>query len=174
MIPIVQYPDPVLSTACAPVEVFDDELKQLIADMFASMYEAEGVGLAANQIGVSKRVFVYDCPDADQRMHRGVMINPVLKAPELTDRNLDDDEEGCLSVLYQHASVARPDFARVVGVDEIGQPAQAQGTGVLARCLQHETDHLNGLLYIDRISAKARRKVLKGHATVLEELAAGP
>ncbi len=170
VISIVQYPDPVLSTPCAPVEVFDDELRQLIADMFASMYAAEGVGLAANQIGVSKRVFVYDCPDADQRMHRGVMVNPVLQTPDLADRNLDDDDEGCLSVLYQHASVARPDFARVVGVDENGQPAQAEGTGVLARCLQHETDHLNGLLYIDRISAKARRKVLTGHSKVLEEL----
>lgn len=169
--PIVQYPDPVLSTPCAPVEVFDDHLRQLVADMFASMYAAAGVGLAANQIGISARVFVYDCPDADERMHRGVVINPVLEVPDVGERNLDDDDEGCLSVLHQHASVARPDHSAVRGVDANGDPVRVEGTGVLARCLQHETDHLNGLLYIDRISAKARRKVLKGHAEVLAELA---
>ena len=170
-VPIVQYPDPVLSTPCRAVDRFDDDLRRLIADMFASMYEAEGVGLAANQIGVGLRVFVYDCPDADHRMHRGVVINPTLEQTPLAERQLVEDDEGCLSVIYQHATVARTDRAAVTGVDENGDPIRVAGTGTLARCLQHETDHLNGLLYIDRISAKARRKVLKGHQKTLAELA---
>ena len=158
--PIVQVGDPVLSTPCAPVTAFDDDLVQLLADMFASMYAADGVGLAANQIGVGLQVFVYDCPDADQKFHRGVMINPSLELP--VERRLDDDEEGCLSVKGQFIGLARPDFATVRGVDHAGQPVEASGDGLLARCLQHEYDHLQGMLYIDRLSARKRKKVLKG------------
>ena len=157
--PIVQVGDPVLSTPCAPVTAFDDSLIQLLADMFASMYAADGVGLAANQIGVGLQVFVYDCPDADHQMHRGVMINPTLELPE--ERRLDDYEEGCLSVKGQFTDLARPDFATVRGVDHAGQPVEASGNGLLARCLQHEYDHLQGMLYIDRLSARKRKKVLK-------------
>ena len=167
--PIVQVGDPVLSSPCAVVEAFDDDLVQLIADMFASMYEAEGVGLAANQIGISSRVFVYDCPDADHVRRRGVVINPVLELPELSERRLEEDDEGCLSVLAQHAPLARLESVSVTGVDEVGTPLRVTGTGLLARCLQHETDHLNGLLYIDRLTAKARRKVLKAHAKLMAE-----
>ncbi len=168
--PIVQYPDPVLTTPCAEVTEFDDELGQLIADMFASMAAADGVGLAANQIGVSRRVFVYDCPDADHVRRRGVVINPVLVEVPLSERRLDDDEEGCLSVLHQFSAVARPTTATVTGADEQGRPIEVTGTGLMSRCLQHETDHLNGMLYIDRISTKARRRVLKDHAKELENL----
>lgn len=160
--PIVQVGDPVLSTPCAPVEEFDEALWQLIADMFASMYAAEGVGLAANQIGVSLQVFVYDCPDAEDRMHRGVMINPRLLDPER--RYLDNDDEGCLSVKGQFTPLARPDFATVRGVDHEGQPVAVSGDGLLARCLQHEYDHLQGMLFIDRLSARKRKKVLKAWA----------
>jgi peptide deformylase len=158
--PIVQVGDPVLSTPCAPVEEFDDALRQLLADMFASMYAADGVGLAANQIGVGLQVFVYDCPDADQRFHRGVMINPTLLEPQT--RYLDEDDEGCLSVKGQFAELARPDFATVRGVDHEGNPIEKSGDGLLARCLQHEYDHLQGMLFIDRLSARKRKKVLKG------------
>lgn len=162
--PITQVGDPVLSTPCAPVDTFDDALMQLIADMFASMYEARGVGLAANQISVSRRVFVYDCPDADHVRHRGVVVNPVLVPLDVADRHLEEDDEGCLSVLGQHALLARPDKAGVTGVDHQGQPIEVHGTGLFARCLQHETDHLNGMLYIDRLPAKIRRQVLKAQA----------
>jgi peptide deformylase len=157
---IVQVGDPVLSTPCAVVTEFDDALVQLLADMFASMYAADGVGLAANQIGVGLQVFVYDCPDADHKMHRGVMINPSLELPR--ERRLDDDDEGCLSVKGQFTELARPDFATVRGVDHVGQPVEVSGDGLLARCLQHEYDHLQGMLFIDRLSAWKRKKVLKG------------
>ena len=158
--PIVQVGDPVLSTPCATVTSFDDDLVQLLADMFASMYAADGVGLAANQIGVGVQVFVYDCPDDAQRFHRGVMINATLLEP--TTRYLDEDEEGCLSVKGQFAELARPDFATVRGVDHAGNPIEVSGDGLLARCLQHEYDHLQGMLFIDRLSARKRKKVLKG------------
>ena len=162
--PITQVGHPVLSTPCESVVTFDDELIQLIADMFASMYAAQGVGLAANQISVNRRVFVYDCPDDDHVRHQGVVINPTLQPQPVAARNLDEDEEGCLSVLGQHALLARPDQAEVAGFDHTGAPITVRGDGLLARCLQHETDHLNGMLYIDRLPAKVRRKILKAHA----------
>ena len=158
--PIVQVGDPVLSTPCAPVTAFDDSLVELLADMFASMYAADGVGLAANQIGVGLQVFVYDCPDANDAFHRGVMINATLLEPET--RYLDEDEEGCLSVKGQFTELARPDFATVRGVDHAGNSIEVSGDGLLARCLQHEYDHLQGMLFIDRLSARKRKKVLKG------------
>ena len=159
--PIVQVGHPVLATVCKPITSFDDDLAQLIADMFASMYAAEGVGLAANQIGVDAAVFVYDCPDADNVRHKGVVCNPVLEEVPAQQRHLDEDAEGCLSVKGQYWDLARPDFAVVNGQDAAGNPVRVEGTGLLARCLQHETDHLNGMLYIDRLPAKARKKVLK-------------
>lgn len=162
--PIVQVGDPVLSTRCAQVTEFDAELTQLIADMFASMYAAEGVGLAANQIGVSKRVFVYDCPDDDDRRHVGVVVNPVLQPISSRQRRLIESDEGCLSVHGEYAEVARTSVARVSGVDHTGEPLEVEGTGFFARCLQHECDHLEGMLYIDRLSARERRKVLKAHS----------
>lgn len=157
--PIVQVGDPVLSTPCAVVTDFGPELRQLLADMFASMYAADGVGLAANQIGVSKQAFVYDCPDGDGVHHRGVMINPTLLQPK--QRTLDEDDEGCLSVKGQFCPLARPDTATVHGVDHAGAPIEVSGDGLLARCLQHEYDHLQGMLFIDRLSARKRKKVLK-------------
>jgi peptide deformylase len=168
--PIVQVGDPVLRHVADPVTVFGADLARLVADMFASMYAADGVGLAANQIGRTESVFVYDCPDADQVRHRGVVVNPVLHLPDLGDRVLDEDEEGCLSILGERAEVARPDTATVAGVDERGEPVEVTGTGLLARCLQHEVDHLHGGLYIDRVSAGQRRRVLRSHSTTMESL----
>ncbi|MFB4300110.1 peptide deformylase [Actinomadura sp. NTSP31] len=159
--PITLVGTPVLHQACRPVEEFDAALAELADDMFASMYAAEGVGLAANQIGVDLRIFVYDCPDEDDERHKGTVVNPVLELPGLADRRLDDSEEGCLSVPGPHARVARPDRAAVHGFDVKGAPITVEGTGLLARCLQHETDHLEGKVYIDRLSARARKKVLK-------------
>jgi peptide deformylase len=159
--PIVQVGHPVLAKVCEPITSFGEELAGLVADMFASMYAAEGVGLAANQIGVDAAVFVYDCPDADDVRHQGVVCNPVLEEVPADQRRLDEDSEGCLSVKGQFWDLARPDFAVVRGQDAAGNPVRVEGTGLLARCLQHETDHLNGLLYIDRLPTKARKKVLK-------------
>ena len=153
--------DPVLATPCAPVTAFDDELARLVDDMFASMYAARGVGLAANQIGVDLRVFVYDCPDDDERNQVGHIVNPVLELPAAHERTLDESDEGCLSVPGQWAPLARPDRVVARGVDRSGAPVTVEGTGLLARCLQHETDHLDGYLYVDRLSARLRRKVLR-------------
>lgn len=160
VLPIVQVGDPVLAALCRPITTFDADLQQLVADMFASMYAAEGVGLAANQIGVDASVFVFDCPDADDVRRKGVVCNPVLADLPAQDRHLDEEPEGCLSVKGQYSPLARPDFAVVTGQDENGEDVRIEGTGLLARCLQHETDHLNGMLYIDRLTAKARKKVL--------------
>mgnify|MGYP001343386647 CR=1 FL=1 len=127
------------------------ELEQLIADMFVTMYAAEGVGLAANQVGVDLRLFVYDCPDDEGVRHVGHVINPVLD-----ERDLDDpvvvDSEGCLSVPVPRAEVGRAEHATVREVDR---------SGYFARCLQHETDHTLGRLYVDRLSTRERKRVLK-------------
>jgi peptide deformylase len=156
--PITRYGNPVLHRRCTEVTVFDDDLRALVADMFASMYAAHGVGLAANQIGVDARIFVYDCPDATDVNQVGHVINPVLHLPE--GRDLDGDTEGCLSVPGPHAELPRPATATVTGVDVNGHPVRIDGTGTLARCLQHETDHLDGLLYVDRLPAKQRKALL--------------
>lgn len=160
--PIVYYgTNPVLHRPCAEVTTFDDDLRALIEDMFASMYAAEGVGLAANQVGVDARIFVYDCPDDSGEHAVGYVINPVLHLPE-DRRELDNDEEGCLSVPGQHTDVARSATASVTGVDMTGAPVRVDGTGMLARCLQHEVDHLDGTVYVDRLAGKTRRKLLDG------------
>ncbi|MFF5769425.1 peptide deformylase [Streptomyces californicus] len=159
--PITVVGNPVLHKECKDVTAFDDELARLIDDMFASQKTAEGVGLAANQIGVDLKVFVYDCPDDDGVRHTGVVCNPVLEelAPEA--RVLDDSNEGCLSVPTAYASLARPDYAVVRGQDAEGNPIRVKGTGYFARCLQHETDHLYGYLYIDRLSKRERKDALR-------------
>lgn len=156
--PVVRDGDPVLHRPCAPVTVFDDALRQLEADMVASMYAADGVGLAANQIGVDARIFVMDCPDA--RGHRVVatVVNPVLKLPLLARRVTED--EGCLSVPGETAPVERAATAVVTGVDVFGDPVRVSTDGVAAVCLQHETDHLDGTLYVDRVDAATRAAVL--------------
>ncbi|WP_433330340.1 peptide deformylase [Spirillospora sp. CA-294931] len=167
--PITLVGTPVLHRPCKPVETFDDALAELAEDMFASMYAAEGVGLAANQIGVDLRVFVYDCPDADGERRRGVVANPTLVLPDLADRRLDSDDEGCLSVPGARGTLARPDRATCHGFDVKGTPVTVEGTGLLARCLQHETDHLDGRLYIDRLSTRARKKALRDYERLQEE-----
>jgi len=162
--PIVQAGDPALARACDAVEAFDDALAALVADMFASMYAADGVGLAANQIGIPLRVFVFDCPTGTSRL-RGVVVNPRLVDERLEGRRLVDDVEGCLSIKGQHAVVPRLETCEVTGVDECGQPLRFAGSGLLARCLQHETDHLEGRLYVDRISQRERRAILAAHTS---------
>jgi peptide deformylase len=157
--PIRIVGDPVLSRPTRRVEEVDDDLRTLVADMFDTMAAAHGVGLAANQVGVDLRVFVYDCPDEDGKRARGVVVNPVLEIaarPE-TMPDPDDDEEGCLSVPGEQFPTGRADRARVIGADLDGAAIVVEGTGFLARCLQHETDHLDGLLYLDRLVGRNQR-----------------
>jgi peptide deformylase len=158
--PITYYGTPVLHRRCAPVTTFDQQLSDLIDDMFASMYEAEGVGLAANQIGVDLQVFVFDCPDADDIRQKGHVINPVLQAASAL-AGISTDTEGCLSVPGPRAEVPRAALASVTGVDLHGKPITVSGTGYFARCLQHETDHLNGTLYVDLLPAAQRDELLR-------------
>ncbi|MFI7009199.1 peptide deformylase [Streptomyces sp. NPDC050145] len=159
--PITVVGNPVLHKECKDVTEFGPELEQLVDDMFASQRAAEGVGLAANQIGVDLKVFVYDCPDDDGVRHTGVVCNPVLQELPADRRRLDDSNEGCLSVPTAYAELARPDYAVVTGRDEKGNAITVRGTGYFARCLQHETDHLYGYLYIDRLSKRERKNALK-------------
>jgi peptide deformylase len=164
--PIRVVGDPVLSTPTRPVTDFDDELRTLVADMYETMAAANGVGLAANQIGVDLRVFVYDCPDDEGNRFKGVVVNPTLTTSERPEGmpDPDDDFEGCLSVPGETYPTGRAKIAKVTGFDEQGEPVEVEGTGFFARCLQHETDHLDGLLYLDRLvgrNARAAKKMLK-------------
>lgn len=154
----------ILHRSLTPVTAEDyggERLATLISDMFATLYVAEGVGLAANQIGVDLRVFVYDCPDEDGVRHVGHLCNPVLDELPAAERHLDESDEGCLSVPGPYMKVARLDHTVVRGTDQHGNPVVLTGTGYFARCLQHETDHLNGYVYIDRLSKRHRKDALK-------------
>ncbi len=147
----------------APVTQFDEDLHTLVRDMFATMEAAEGVGLAATQVGVGLSIFVFDCPDKDDKMHKGAICNPVVTLPEGKDRNLESVDEGCLSWPGAYQPLARPDKAVCRGVDPFGEPVEVRGDGLLARCLQHETDHLNGIVFGDRLSARVRRQLDQRH-----------
>ncbi|WP_058041482.1 peptide deformylase [Streptomyces roseifaciens] len=150
--------DPGLGTPCEDVTDFDGDLAQLVEDMFATMYAAAGVGLAANQIGVPLRVFVYDCPDDEDRRHLGHLVNPrLVEADGVTVRG----PEGCLSVPGIEAGTPRFDRAVVEGFTVDGAPARVTGTGFFARCLQHECDHLDGGLYLDHVTGLRRRRALR-------------
>jgi peptide deformylase len=170
--PIVKWGTPVMHRPQRTVEVFDDALRTLAADMVATMYAADGVGLAACQIGEDRAVFVFDCPDASGQRVVGVVCNPVLTLPEGRDRTLDEDDEGCLSLPGAFVDCARPDVAAVDGLGLDGGPVHFEGDGLLARCLQHETDHLHGTVFGDRVSARARRKLQKQADKLAEEFPA--
>lgn len=161
--PIARWGTPVMHRPQQPVHAYDDDLRTLVADMVATMYAADGVGLAACQIGVDRAVFVFDCPDASGRHTVGVVCNPRLTLPEGSDRRLDADAEGCLSFPGAFVDCARPDRARVEGTGLDGEPVGFEGDGLLARCLQHETDHTQGTVFGDRVSTKLRKKLTKLH-----------
>ncbi len=173
--PIVTYgSDPVLHRACAPVTEFDQALRRLVLDMFASMEAADGVGLAANQIGVDARIFVIDCPDADGEDVLGYVVNPALTVLDPHEGEPDDEvtEEGCLSVPGPYAELPRAFRARVDGVDVHGDPVSIEATGMAARCLQHEMDHLDGTVYVDLLPEELREKLLAEAAGPRGELPA--
>jgi peptide deformylase len=166
---MTRWGEPVLHSTCRSVTSFDAELAALVADMAATMYAADGVGLAANQVGVSLKVFVFDCPDDDGERHVGVVCNPRLTLPEGRDRQLEDAEEGCLSLPGAFTWCPRPDHARVDGFDAQGKPVSYTGDGLLARCLQHESDHLEGTFFGDRLPTRARKKLFKDATEVAAE-----
>jgi len=159
--PIVRWGEIVMHHKQEPIEAFDDHLLTLVADMVATMYAADGVGLAACQIGRDLSVFVFDCPDDDGKRHQGVVCNPELYLPVGKDRRLDDGDEGCLSLPGAFVPCARATYARVEGQGLDGSPVRYSGNGLLARCLQHETDHCEGIVFGDRLSKRVRKKLFK-------------
>ena len=163
---IYETPDAVLREISSPVETFDDELKTLVADMFETMYDAPGIGLAAVQVGVPIRLLVIDLQepaDPDDPESKIVREPRVFVNPEILWHS--DSEvpytEGCLSVPEQYAEVMRPDKIRAKWQDETGKVYEEEIEGLLAVCLQHELDHLNGVLFIDHLSRLKRDMVLK-------------
>jgi peptide deformylase len=159
--PIVRWGEPVMHRPQRAVTQYDDDLRALVADLVATMYAADGVGLAACQIGVDAAVFVFDCPDDAGARTVGVVCNPELHLPEGRDRTLDESEEGCLSFPGAFVELARPDRARVTGTGLDGQPVDFEGEGLLARCLQHETDHTRGTVFGDRLPGRQRKRLAK-------------
>ncbi len=158
---IVKYPEPVLETAGEPVTEFNDELKQLVADMFETMYAAPGVGLAAPQVGVSKRVFVMDCSGRQDPAQKIAMINPEVLRVEGSQIG----EEGCLSFPGIFFNVERSLRAVVRAQDVDGNTFEIDGLEFTARCMLHETDHCDGILFLERTTAlkreMAKRKIRK-------------
>jgi peptide deformylase len=150
--PIRLFGDPVLRTPAEPVVDFDKELRVLVKDLTETMLEAPGAGLAAPQIGVGLRVFVYDVDDVI-----GHLINPTLDLSE----DMQDGEEGCLSFPGLSYDTPRSWHAVAKGMNMHGEPVTIEGTDLLARCVQHETDHLDGILFIDRLDTKTRKEAMR-------------
>ena len=153
---ILEFPDPRLRTVAKPVEKVDDELRKLIDDMIETMYEASGIGLASSQVNVHKRVLVIDV--SETRDQPQVFINPEITP--LTE-DLAPYEEGCLSVPGFYEKVERPSRVRINALDRNGEPFEIETDGLLATCIQHEIDHLNGKLFVDYVSRLKRDRIKK-------------
>jgi peptide deformylase len=171
--PVVRWGTPVMHRRQADVTAYDDDLRSLVADLVATMYAADGVGLAACQVGVDLRVFVFDCHDTSGDRTVGVVCNPEVTLPEGKDRKLDEEEEGCLSLPGGYVPLARPDVATVDGTGIDGAPVTFSGDGMLARCLQHETDHTVGTVFGDRLSTRQRKRLQKNHDKVADHFPDG-
>lgn len=161
LLKLVHYPDPVLLTVGKPVEVFDENLEKLIADMFETMYDAHGVGLAAPQIAESKRLFVMDCSGGEDASRRFALINPEIIAQE----GEQTGDEGCLSFPGISTKVRR-DLRTIVRFQNVkGEFQELDVTDLEARCVLHETDHCDGIVFLDRMTALkrefAKRKIKK-------------
>jgi len=177
LLPIVEVPDPRLRQISTPLESVDDEVRSLVADMFETMYAAPGIGLAAIQVGVPKRILVIDLQepaDPEDPESKPVRDPRVFINPEIVEHSDHDVPytEGCLSVPDQYAEVDRPDRIRARWLDLDGQPHDEEITGLLGTCLQHEMDHLEGILFIDHLSRLKREMILKKLAKQRKELAA--
>ena len=163
ILPIVEVPDPRLRQISQPVERVDEDLRKLIDDMFETMYAAPGIGLAAIQVGVPKRVLVIDLQEPEEEGGEPVRNPLVFVNPEIVDTSEREVpyNEGCLSVPEMYADVERPDAIRARWLDRDGVQHDEQIDGLLAVCLQHEMDHLNGILFIDHLSRLKREMLLK-------------
>lgn len=157
LLDILHDPDPRLRIKTKPITVFDGKLKRLIEDLFETMYAAPGVGLAANQVGISLRLAVMDCARDDAPPQRLVMVNP-----EIHDATEECEmEEGCLSIPDYRDKVRRYNRLTLRALDADGKPYELAAEGLLAQAIQHELDHLDGKLYIDRLSALKRERYKK-------------
>jgi peptide deformylase len=175
VLPIRISGDSVLHSPAAVVTDFDDELRTLVADMFETMEAAPGVGLAAPQVGVGLRVFVFHWEDDDDTVWRGVAVNPELwiSPPPVGPADEDDESEGCLSIPGERFPLRRAELAILRAVDLDGTPFEIRAEGWLARIFQHEFDHLDGILYADRLEAphaKAAAKAIKRNGWGVEGL----
>jgi peptide deformylase len=155
---IIKLPDPRLRQVSAPVQKIDAELDRLIEDMFVTMYEAPGIGLAAIQVGVPQRLVTMDLAKKEEPKAPQVFINPELLS---TSDEKAKHEEGCLSIPDYYEEVERPVRVRVRYLDRTGKAQEIEADGLLATCLQHEIDHLNGVLFIDHLSKLKRSMVIK-------------
>ena len=153
---ILEFPDPRLRTVAEPVTLFDDALSTLVDNMFETMYDAPGIGLAATQVDVHKRVIVIDV--TEDRSQPLVFINPEVT---VLDQNTDEYDEGCLSVPGFYETVVRPQHVRVVARDRDGSEFTMEPEGLLAVCIQHEIDHLDGKLFVDYLSSLKRSRIRK-------------
>ena len=170
---IYTYPDSILRTTAEPIKDIDEDLQTLIDNMAKTLYSARGIGLAANQVGVPKRLIIYDLSPQGESRNLSVLINPEIV---LSEGHIVY-EEACLSVIDFSADVTRSAMVKVQGVDRHGNPVDIEAENLMAICLQHEVDHLNGVLFIDHISSLKRslykkrlKKMLKGQEPVPEEL----
>ncbi|MFK7769744.1 MAG: peptide deformylase [Mariniblastus sp.] len=152
---IVQYPHPALRYKSKPVTRVDQELKSIVREMFDLMYVAKGIGLAANQVDLPLRLFIINTKGDPETGEELVFLNPVLSAP----KGSDEAEEGCLSIVGVNANVARPETIHVTAYDLSGNEIDMTVDGLLAKAIQHETDHLDGVLFIDRISDSSRKQI---------------
>lgn len=157
LLEILHHPDPRLRLKAAPVTDFGAALQRLIDDMFETMYAAPGVGLAATQVGVAQRLAVMDCADDKSQAQPLVLINPEMLAPD----DPQTMEEGCLSVPGVADKVERYNRLRLRALDRHGRPFELDAEGLLAQAIQHEIDHLDGKLYLDRLSSLKRERLLK-------------
>jgi peptide deformylase len=173
LLPIIEVPDPRLKQISTPVEAVNDEIRALIADMFETMYAAPGIGLAAVQVGVPKRLLVIDLQEPAEEDGEPVRDPRVFINPEIITHS--DHEvpytEGCLSVPDQYAEVDRPDRIRARWLDETGAAHEEDIDGLLAVCLQHEMDHLEGILFIDHLSRLKREMILRKIAKARKQAA---
>jgi peptide deformylase len=167
LMPIIEVPDALLRTKSAPIEDVTTDLERLIADMFDTMYEAPGIGLAAIQVAVPKRLVIIDLQDPEEEGGEPVKRPYVFINPEIVDRSAERKvyNEGCLSIPDQYAEIERPDVVRARWVDEKGRAQEGEFDGLMSVCLQHEVDHLDGVLFVDHLSRLKRdmivRKVVK-------------
>ncbi len=158
ILPIIWAPDPTLKAKCSPILEVDAEIRLLIENMLQTMYQAAGIGLAAPQVGVKKRIIVVDCAPSGEKPQPLRMINPeiISVSEEKTTK-----EEGCLSLPTHYAEITRPESITIKYLDEDGTSQKFEAGGILSTCIQHEIDHLNGILFVDHLSTLKRNMILK-------------